>query len=463
MVRLMTTRFSLSAGLAGWMAAVLLPGVALAAGQAGEVVLSTGSVQIQRGGKRLAPNAGQTVESGDQLKTGADGYLYLKLKDGTFIALRPDTRAVLTEYSFDDKTKANIRVRLQLDEGVMRTITGQGLKEARDRFRLNTPVAAIGVRGTDFTTYADATTTRVSVAAGGVAMAPLGGACSPAAVGPCEGEHTAELFAGRPDMMLQLNRDEMQPRLLPAGKQAPDQLRQPLQGETPAKVSANQESGADLQRISETQVVARVTQVAGTVPATGTPAPTPVPTPPPQVEVPPPVPNLPPPPPVDTLSWGRYQVLAGQPASVDLEAAMKAGREVIATNAYFAVMREPERVHMPSEGSASFTLQQSEAAYINNGTTQTATVQGGNLDVNFARSSFSTRLDVSAAGQTWAVTGAGDVTQTGKLVSNFRDGTNSTIRGALGGSDAHQAAYVFTRNFDQRGQQQLVGVTAWTR
>ena len=32
----------------------------------------------------------------------------------------------------------------------MRSITGQWGEAARDRFRLNTPIAAIGVRGTDF-------------------------------------------------------------------------------------------------------------------------------------------------------------------------------------------------------------------------------------------------------------------------------------------------------------------------
>lgn len=428
----------------------LLAGVATAAERAGDVVLAMGSVQIQRDGKTLSPAAGQAVESGDRLKTGADGYLYLKLKDGTFIALRPETRAVLADYHYDTAAHADIRVRLQLDEGVMRTITGQGLKQARDRFRLNTPVAAIGVRGTDFTTYADATTTRVSVTAGGVVMAPLGDACSPMAVGPCEGERAAELFAGRPDQMLQLNRDDPRPHVRAAGNQAPDQLRQPLPGETPAKVSASQDNGTDLQRISETQAVAHVVQAAGSR------------NPPPTTSVPPP--EVPPvsPPPADTVSWGRYQALAGQPVQIDIGAARAAGLEIIATNSYYAIIREPERVNLPESGTASFILRQSEAAYVDNGTAQPATVQGGSLSVDFARNSFSTRLDVAAAGRNWEVTGAGDVTQTGKLVSNFRDGTNSTIRGALGGSDAHQAAYVFTRTLDNPGQQ-LVGVTAWTR
>lgn len=41
-------------------------------------------------------------------------------------------------------------VRFRLDRGVARAISGAAAEGARERFRLNTPLVAIGVRGTDF-------------------------------------------------------------------------------------------------------------------------------------------------------------------------------------------------------------------------------------------------------------------------------------------------------------------------
>ena len=402
---------------------------------AGEIVLVMGKVQIERAGKTIKLATGEIVASGDRLQTGEDGYLYLKLKDGTFIALRPQSRAVLADYQYVPAATdaSSIRVRLQLDEGVMRTITGAGLKKARDRFRLNTPVAAIGVRGTDFTTYTDASTTRVSVAAGGIVMAPLGGACNPLALGPCEGTQSSELFAGHPKLMLQLQRDDLQPSLQPADDQSPDHLRRPLPGEAAEKFShdAKSDGSVDLQRLSETQTVSEIAAVS-----------------------------------VDpyAVDWGRYRSLADQAANVDLAAALKAGREIVATNNYYAILRGAEHIHLPESGKASFSLRHAEASYINNGEIYPASVRGGSLEIDFENSSFSTSLDVVANGRNWDVTGFGDVTSTGHLVSSFRDGSNSTIRGALGGSEAQQAAYVFTRELDTgRREQRLIGVTDWLR
>ena len=45
---------------------------------------------------------------------------------------------------------ASSEVRLQVDHGITRSISGRATEVDKNRFRLNTPVAAIGVRGTDF-------------------------------------------------------------------------------------------------------------------------------------------------------------------------------------------------------------------------------------------------------------------------------------------------------------------------
>jgi len=213
-----------------WLAAGPL---AQAAETAGEVVLAKGNAFLQREGTRLRMpiSAGYTVHTGDVFQTTSGGHLHIRLHDGGFIILRPESRVIIDEYAFRPKDPSATRVRLRLEEGVMRTITGEGIKTARHRFRLNTPIAAIGVSGTDFTTYTDSASTRVSVAKGRVVMSPLGGTCQAAAVGTCKGSGTRKLRAKHNDLMLVFNKGETGADIVPATDLAPDRMQPPLPGE----------------------------------------------------------------------------------------------------------------------------------------------------------------------------------------------------------------------------------------
>src|SRR3989338_10388134 len=173
------------------------------AGEAGRVVLAVGDVQIA--GLRAA--AGSVIHEGDELATGGDGYAYMKTIDNGFLILRPNSRARIIAYHIDTQDTANTRIKLELLDGVARSISGQAVKQARQNFRFNTPVAAIGVRGTDFTIFTDQQTTRITVAAGGIIASGFSAACDPAGSGPCEGSASRELFAGQTGKLLQINRD----------------------------------------------------------------------------------------------------------------------------------------------------------------------------------------------------------------------------------------------------------------
>lgn len=140
------------------------------ADEAGKVVLSAGEVRVQG----QAVKAGHSVQAGDRLSTGADGYVYIKTVDNGFLILRPNSDASIIAYQADSHTPANSRFKFELREGVARSISGQAVKNARQNFRFNTPVAAIGVRGTDFTVFTDAQTTRIAVLSGGVVVSGFG-------------------------------------------------------------------------------------------------------------------------------------------------------------------------------------------------------------------------------------------------------------------------------------------------
>src|SRR3989338_5845839 len=175
------------------------------AGEAGRVVLAVGDVQIA--GLRAA--AGSVIHEGDELATGGDGYAYMKTIDNGFLILRPNSRARVTAYHIDPQDAANTRIKLELLNGVARSISGQAVKQARQNFRFNTPVAAIGVRGTDFTVFTDQQTTRIIVNSGGIVASGFSAACNPAGSGPCEGASSQELFADQAGKLLQINHGQV--------------------------------------------------------------------------------------------------------------------------------------------------------------------------------------------------------------------------------------------------------------
>jgi hypothetical protein len=141
----MLQKFALVAGLL-WSVADIA-----AAAEAGRVVFVTGQAQV---GARAAVQD-VAVQEGDQITTGADGYIYVKTVDNGFLILRPNSKARVVAYAIDKADPSKTQVKLELQQGVARAISGQGVQQAKQNFRFNTPVAAIGVRGTDFTVYTD--------------------------------------------------------------------------------------------------------------------------------------------------------------------------------------------------------------------------------------------------------------------------------------------------------------------
>ncbi|HRD85646.1 MAG TPA: FecR domain-containing protein, partial [Rubrivivax sp.] len=83
------------------------------------------------------------------------------------------------------------------------------------RFRLNTPLAAIGVRGTDFIVQTTDQGVRATVADGAIVVGALGGACSAAGLGPCTGAAARELSADMGRLMVEVRRGDDMARLVP--------------------------------------------------------------------------------------------------------------------------------------------------------------------------------------------------------------------------------------------------------
>lgn len=95
--------------------------------------------------RALAPDA--ALHAGDRLETGREARLEARFRDGTVLTLSADTVLVIDTYVFDGHGGGAL---LDLASGAFRAVTGAIADVSDPWFQVKTPLAAIGIRGTDF-------------------------------------------------------------------------------------------------------------------------------------------------------------------------------------------------------------------------------------------------------------------------------------------------------------------------
>lgn len=215
------------------------------ANSVGEVTFVIGAPQATLNDQQIALQRGAQVAVGMQIDTDIGSHAHIRFNDGTVVSIRPESRLVVSAFQLEDDSVAEFR--LTLTRGNARTISGPGLKSARDRFRLNTPIAAIGIRGTDFSTRVTEKTTEVSVYSGAVVVAPLGDECSVVSLGPCMGSLAREL-AGGTDQILRLRTGKQEVQSVPA------LLAEPL-SDSRSGVSTSKDEAESSQDVSTNQAL----------------------------------------------------------------------------------------------------------------------------------------------------------------------------------------------------------------
>lgn len=165
------------------LALSLLAPSALAATAAGEVLLLTGqgTATDPASGTIRALNKGDSVFAGEIINSGVNSYVNLKFADGGFILLRPNSRFVIESYVHQPSKPAaataparpaappsrpaavpplataataqpseTSRAFFRLLRGGFRAVSGVIGKVNPNDYRVSTPVATIGIRGTDY-------------------------------------------------------------------------------------------------------------------------------------------------------------------------------------------------------------------------------------------------------------------------------------------------------------------------
>lgn len=91
--------------------------------------------------------AGSPVYLGDKVVTGEDGFVRLQMIDEAVLDLRCFSIMVIEEYALNTSSRRSI---LNLLQGSLKKVTGQIGKMTEDIYELRTPVASVGVRGTEY-------------------------------------------------------------------------------------------------------------------------------------------------------------------------------------------------------------------------------------------------------------------------------------------------------------------------
>ena len=390
----------------------------------GQVSLVIGQATVARPGVAtpLAVTTGLNLQVGDRLLTSGNGHIHVRFVDGALVSLRPASALSIKEYRYDAQSPSNSEVRFELEQGVVRAISGQAAESAKDKFRLNTPLAAIGVKGTDFVVEASSAKVNAIVNQGAIVLAPFDAQCLASTLGPCSTQFAKELTAALKGMALTYSLSMPSPQLLPLGQlkgsdllnlalpmggitQSPSQSQTPssglvvasaqsaVQGQGPvsgnssnasnassteasaSNASANSSSNTNNAnaRVQQNQVdgqaYSNVNQILNRTVTDS------------------------------SLVWGRW---GGAYPQDNLTLAFKdamQGRAVTVGDGYLFLFRQENNAAnllSVQQGNVNFTLQNSFAYFLDQGNNlNTATVNSGTLGVNFSTQDVKTTLNLS--------------------------------------------------------------------
>ena len=426
----------------------------------GQIQLVYGVVSIRSAqGVSRAAASGDPVFEGDRIITGENSRLYVVTQDSGFLSLRPQTELTIEGFRLNPSAPKDVQIRYRLHSGVVRVVTGSALEGAKDRFRMNTPIAAIGVRGTDFSVLASDSVTRVSVLRGQVAVSPFVNGCTPSGLGPCTGASVVDLAGGSP-AVLQVLPGDLRPSVLNRPELSPDRVVPPQPDEQPAskpKAASEPSTQPSTQAVTPpvaSPVTGAISSVNSGVGVSSLPTELGV-----AADVTRRVTAEP------RIHWGRWQAFAGLPAD-QVESLVSANSEARFFLGPFFITRSPQGPERPTNGSFTFTLRDASAFLLNetSGSIEASlAVENPRLTIDFTKSRFTTDMNLVAPGQDIPLRATGAVTSKGLLHSDYIS-SNATVRGMVSGSD--QAGYLFHRPIEtgtNTESKAAVGVTRWVR
>jgi hypothetical protein len=406
----------------------------------GEVTTLIGraSATGSEGGTRQLAR-GTPVHAGDRLETEAGGHVHIRFIDGGLVSVRPLSRLHIEDYSRADGARQGA-IKFNLEHGVVRSVTGSWGEADRERFRLNTPVVAIGIKGTDFVVRANQGKTQAAVVSGAIVMTPLSHCAH--TIGACSDQETVQLSAEMAGQMLEFDKQHGNaiPRLVPAAdleaRIGHNSLLVAKSGDpdreaTPAEKNlANGVENLLSDVFSPGKLLDK--EIAKQLPSDA-----------PMVWV------------QNALGWN----IPPNSIAERLGQAEIANRQAVVGNFFQTLYRDESTrtAYAGNTGMASFSLKQGSASFSRPGIAyQPVEISNAVLAVDFNAQRFNTQLDLAGAFGSSRFAASGQISPTGTFQQT---GTDHGIAGALS-HDTRQAGYQFQQNV---AKGQINGLTLWGR
>ncbi len=137
---------------------VLLAPAAAWAAPAGVMQFAAGPVQVQRGQDAQPGRKGLELQAQDIVSTGAQGQAQIRFSDGGLVAVYANSEFALASYA-DTGEPTSDQFAAKLLSGGLRAITGLIGKRDPKNYKITTPTAVVGIRGSAF---------RIAIAPNGV-------------------------------------------------------------------------------------------------------------------------------------------------------------------------------------------------------------------------------------------------------------------------------------------------------
>ncbi|HEX4859275.1 MAG TPA: FecR family protein, partial [Usitatibacteraceae bacterium] len=119
----------------------------------GRVLVASGEVELLRGGRAERALAGSGLQPGDRVRTGTNANAQLWFIDESIVALRHGSEFVIESFRFERKAESD-SLSFSLLRGGLRTLAGMIGAANPMGYRVNTPMATLGRRGTQYAVVA---------------------------------------------------------------------------------------------------------------------------------------------------------------------------------------------------------------------------------------------------------------------------------------------------------------------
>ncbi|BBN58566.1 FecR domain-containing protein [Hydrogenovibrio marinus] len=127
-----------------------------------------GDAVILRGDQKLPIHLGDAIEEKDQIKTSNETKVQIIFKDRTIVTIGKNTLFSVPEYVYGDAKTS--KVEFKLSKGVFKSMTGKIGEIAKQRFKIKTATATIGIRGTIYIVRVQGDKTQLSTLDGATYM-----------------------------------------------------------------------------------------------------------------------------------------------------------------------------------------------------------------------------------------------------------------------------------------------------